>query len=148
MEINVESLLASGMSPESIGEMVRMEAAKQAIKQKDKKNEQVAAARQEAATALDKYFNLILDLDEPVDFNSAADLEDVFKEIEEEAETVAGLIKELKKTARSKSKVESSEEKKCDCEKSAKSRDAARPHVRELSEEQVNAILRDFLGTL
>lgn len=148
MEINVESLLASGMSPESIGEMVRIEAAKQAIKQKDKRKAQVSAARVEAATALSKYFNIILDLDEIDDFNSAAVLEEVFEEIEEEAEIIAGLMKGLRQNARSNSKVEKSETKERTCEKLTKSKEVAKPRARELSEEQVNAILRDFLGTL
>ena len=60
MEINIEKLLESGMSPESIGKMVQMEAQKKQEKDKKADAEKVAAARTKICEALWDYFTLIL----------------------------------------------------------------------------------------
>ena len=59
MEINIEKLLESGMSPESIGKMVQMEAQKKQEKDKKADAEKMAAARAKICEALWDYYALI-----------------------------------------------------------------------------------------
>ena len=59
MEINIEKLLESGMSPESIGKMVQMEAQKKQEKNKKADAEKIAAARTKICEALWDYYALI-----------------------------------------------------------------------------------------
>lgn len=68
MEINIEKLLESGMSPESIGKMVQLEAQKKQEKNKKADAEKVAAARTKVCEALWDYCNLMCP-DETMDKN-------------------------------------------------------------------------------
>ena len=52
MEINIEKLLESGMSPESIGKMVQVEAQKKQEKDKKADAEKMSAARTKVCEAL------------------------------------------------------------------------------------------------
>lgn len=84
MEINIEKLLESGMSPESIGKMVQLEAQKKQEKNEKADAEKIAAARDKAAHALWDYFTLIcpddsMDKDEFVNIFSREFLE--FEEV-------------------------------------------------------------------
>ena len=70
MEINIEKLLESGMSRESIGKMVQMEAQKKQEKDKKADAEKVAAARTKVCEAMWDYLNLMFpDEDNDTDKN-------------------------------------------------------------------------------
>lgn len=74
MEINIEKLLESGMSPESIGKMVQLEAQKKQEKNKKADAEKVAAARNKACEALWDYYTLMCPDDDSVDKDEFIDI--------------------------------------------------------------------------
>lgn len=87
MEINIEKLLENGMSPESIGKMVQMEAQKKQEKDKKADAEKMAAARTKICEALWDYFALILP-DESRDVDKNDFINNLSQEISEFEEVI------------------------------------------------------------
>ena len=157
MEINIEKLLESGMSPESIGKMVQVEAQKKQEKDKKADAEKIAAARTKICEALWDYFTLILpDEDSDVDKNDFID--NLSQEISEFEEVITSpLMQQFFKqpTSRCSCKEQTSEPQKCvkNDEQKRTSRyqertPRAKVRVEELDEAAIDKLVRDFARTL
>lgn len=153
MEINIEKLLESGMSPESIGKMVQMEAQKKQEKDKKADAEKVAAARIKICEALWDYFSLILpDEDKDIDKNDFVN--NLSREISEFEEVITNpLIQQIFKqpTSRCSCKEQTSEPQKCvkdngyGCQEKTP---RVKVNVEELDEAAIDKMIRDFARTL
>ena len=157
MEINIEKLLESGMSPESIGKMVQMEAQKKQEKDKKADAEKVAAARIKICEALWDYFSLILpDEDKDIDKNDFVN--NLSQEISEFEEVITSpLMQQIFKqpTSRCSCKEQTSEpqknvkngEQKCTSRYQERT-PRAKVNVEELDEAAIDKLISDFVRTL
>lgn len=157
MEINIEKLLESGMSPESIGKMVQLEAQK-----KQEKNREADVARLEAARfkVLESYWEYMNIID-PYE-GSDADKEAFFQEMRamllENEEVIANILTQQKfqqSTSRCSCKEQTSEPQKNvknDKWKSMPGYKERTPRVKvnveELDEAAIDKLIRDFARTL
>ena len=157
MEINIEKLLENGMSPESIGKMVQMEAQKKQEKDKKADAEKMAAARTKVCEALWDYFTLMFpDEDRDVDKNGF--INNLSQEISEFEEVITSpLMQQIFKqpTSRCSCKEQTSEPQKCvkSDEQKRTSRYQERPprakvSVEELDEAAIDRLISDFVRTL
>ena len=157
MEINIEKLLESGMSPESIGKMVQVEAQKKQEKDKKADAEKVAAARTKVCEALWDYFALILpEENRSVDKNDF--INNLSQEISEFEEVITSpLMQQIFKqpTSRCSCKEQTSEPQKC-VKKDEQKRTPryqertprAKVSVEELDEAAIDRLISDFVRTL
>ena len=155
MEINIEKLLESGMSPESIGKMVQMEAQKKQEKNKKADTEKVAAARTKICEALWDYYTLIFP-DNNEDKNEFID--SLSQEILEFEEVITSpLMQQIFKqpTSRCSCKEQTSEPQKNvkNGEQKRTSRyqertPRAKVSVEELDEAAIDKLISDFVRTL
>ena len=157
MEINIEKLLESGMSPESIGKMVQMEAQKKQEKDKKADDEKVAAARTKICEALWDYYVLIFpDDSNNIDKNEFID--SLSQEILEFEEVITSpLMQQIFKqpTSHCFCKEQTSEPQKCvkNDEQKRTSRyqertPRAKVSVEELDEAAIDKLISDFVRTL
>ena len=157
MEINIEKLLESGMSPENIGKMVQMEAQKKQEKDKKADAEKVAAARIKICEALWDYFALILpDEDNNIDKNDFVN--NLSREISELEEVITNpLIQQIFKqpTNRCSCKKQKSESQKCVKDDGygygsgyQDKTPRVKVNVEELDEAAIDKLIRDFARTL
>ena len=157
MEINIEKLLESGMSPESIGKMVQMEAQKKQERDKKADAEKVAAARTKICEALWDYYVLIFpDDSNGMDKNEFID--SLSREISEIEEVITNpLMQQIFKqpTSRCSCKEQTSEPQKCvkNDEQKRTSRyqertPRAKVSVEELDEAAIDRLISDFVRTL
>jgi hypothetical protein len=155
MEINIEKLLESGMSPESIGKMVQLEAQKKQEKNKKANAEKVAAARTKVCEALWDYCNLIC----PNDTMDKNEFINIFsQEISEFEDFITNpLMQQIFKqpTSRCSCKEQTSETQKSvkndewKCMPGYQERTPrVKVNVEELDDAAINKIIRDFVGTL
>ena len=157
MEINIEKLLESGMSPENIGKMVQMEAQKKQEKDKKADAEKVAAARIKICEALWDYFTLILP-DESGDVDKNDFVDNLSQEISEIEEVITNpLMQQIfkKPTSRCSCKKQTSEPQKCvkdDGYRYGSGYQDKTPRVKvnveELDEAAIDKLIRDFARTL
>ena len=157
MEINIEKLLESGMSPESIGKMVQMEAQKKQEKDKKADTEKVAAARTKVCEALWDYFALILP-DESRDVDKNGFINNLSQEISEFEEVITSpLMQQIFKqpTSRCSCKEQTSEPQKNvknDEQKRTSRYQERTPRVKvnveELDEAAIDRLISDFVRTL
>ena len=153
MEINIEKLLESGMSPESIGKMVQMEAQKKQEKNKKADAEKVAAARTKICEALWDYYVLLFP-DNNEDKNEFID--SLSQEILEFEEVITSpLMQQIFKqpTSRCSCKEQKSETQKCvknDDRKRTSRYQEKRPRVEieKLDEAAIDKLISDFVRTL
>ena len=155
MEINIEKLLESGMSPESIGKMVQMEAQKKQEKDKKADSEKVAAARTKICEALWDYYALIFpDDSNNIDKNEFID--SLSQEILEFEEIITSpLMQQIFKqpTNHCSCREQKSETQKCvknDDQKRTSRYQEKRPRVKveELDEAAIDKLIRDFVRAL
>ena len=157
MEINIEKLLESGMSPENIGKMVQMEAQQKQEKDKKADAEKVAAARIKICEALWDYFALILpDEDNNIDKNDFVN--NLSREISELEEVITNpLIQQIFKqpTNRCSCKKQKSESQKCVKDDGygygsgyQDKTPRVKVNVEELDEAAIDKLIRDFARTL
>lgn len=155
MEINIEKLLESGMSPESIGKMVQLEAQKKQEKNKKADAEKVAAARDKAAHALWDYFTLLC----PDDSMGKDEFIDIFsREFSKFEEVITNpLMQQIFKqsTSRCSCKEQRSETQKCvkndEWERMPGYRERTprvKVNVEELDDAAIDKLIRDFARTL
>ena len=157
MEINIEKLLENGMSPESIGKMVQMEAQKKQEKDKKADAEKMAAARTKVCEALWDYFTLMFP-DEDNDIDRKEFIDSLSQEIFEFEEVITNpLMKQIFKqpTSRCSCKEQTSEPQKCvknDEQKHTSRYQERTPRVKvnvdELDEAAIDRLISDFLRTL
>ena len=157
MEINIEKLLESGMSPESIGKMVQAEAQKKQEKDKKADAEKVAAARTKVCESLWDYFGLLLP-DESRDVDKNGFINNLSQEISEFEEVITSpLMQQIFKqpTSRCSYKEQTSEPQKCvkNDEQKRTSRyqertPRAKVSVEELDEAAIDRLISDFVRTL
>ena len=157
MEINIEKLLESGMSPEGIGKMVQMEAQKKQEKDKKADAEKMAAARTKVCEALWDYFALVLP-DESRDVNKNDFINNLSQEISEFEEVITSpLMQQIfeQPTSRCSCKEQTSEPQKCvknDEQKHTSRYQERTPRVKvnveELDEAAIDRLIRDFARTL
>jgi hypothetical protein len=156
MEINIEKLLESGMSPESIGKMVQLEAQKKQEKNKKADAEKKAAARVKASEALWDYYTLVCPDDDSIDKNEFVDI--LSREFLEFEDFITNpLMQQIFKqpTSRCSCKEQTSEPQKCvkndewKCMPGYQERTPrVKVNVEELDDAAINKIIRDFVGTL
>ena len=155
MEINIEKLLESGMSPESIGKMVQMEAQKKQEKDKKADAEKIAAARTKICEALWDYYALIFpDDSNNIDKNEFID--SLSQEILEFEEVITSpLMQQIFKqpTNHCFCREQKSETQKCvknDDQKRTSRYQEKRPRVKveELDEAAIDKLIRDFVRAL
>lgn len=156
MEINIEKLLESGMSPESIGKMVQLEAQKKQEKNKKADAEKVAAARAKACEALWDYYTLMCPDDDSVDKDEFVDI--LSREFSEFEEVITNpLMQQIFKqpTSRCSCKEQTSEPQKCvkndEWERMPRYQERTprvRVNVEELDEAAIDKLIRDFARTL
>ena len=155
MEINIEKLLESGMSPESIGKMVQMEAQKKQEKDKKADSEKMAAARTKICEALWDYYALIFpDDSNNIDKNEFID--SLSQEILEFEEVITSpLMQQIFKqpTNHCSCREQKSETQKCvknDDQKRTSRYQEKRPRVKveELDEAAIDKVIRDFVRAL
>ena len=157
MEINIEKLLESGMSPESIGKMVQMEAQKKQEKDKKADAEKMAAARTKVCEALWDYFGLLLP-DESRDVDKNGFINNLSQEISEFEEVITSpMMQQIFKqpTSRCSCKEQTSEsqksvkndEQKCTSRCREKT-PRVKVNVEELDEAAIDKLIRDFARTL
>ena len=155
MEINIEKLLESGMSPESIGKMVQMEAQKKQEKDKKADAEKMAAARTKICEALWDYYALIFpDDSNNIDKNEFID--SLSQEILEFEEVIKSpLMQQIFKqpTNHCSCREKKSETQKCvknDDQKRTSRYQEKRPRVKveELDEAAIDKLISDFVRTL
>jgi hypothetical protein len=156
MEINIEKLLESGMSPESIGKMVQLEAQKKQEKNKKADAEKMAAARVKASEALWDYYTLVCPDDDSIDKNEFVDI--LSREFLEFEDFITNpLMQQIFKqpTSRCSCKEQTSESQKCvkndewKCMPGYQERTPrVKVNVEELDDAAINKIIRDFVGTL
>ena len=157
MEINIEKLLENGMSPESIGKMVQMEAQKKQEKDKKADAEKVAAARTKICEALWDYFALVLP-DESRDVDKNGFINSLSQEISEFEEVITSpLMQQIFKqpTSRCSCKEQTSEPQKNvknDEQKHTSRYQGRTPRVKvnvdELDEAAIDRLISDFVRTL
>ena len=157
MEINIEKLLESGMSPESIGKMVQVEAQKKQEKNKKADAEKMAAARTKVCEALWDYFGLLLP-DESRDVDKNGFINNLSQEISEFEEVITSpLMQQIFKqpTSRCSCKEQTSEPQKCvknDEQKRTPRYQERTPRakvsVEELDEAAIDKLISDFVRTL
>lgn len=155
MEINIEKLLESGMSPESIGKMVQLEAQKKQEKKKKNKAdaEKAAAARTKVCEALWDYCNLMCP-DETMDKNEFISI--FSREISEFEDFITNpLMQQIFKqpTSRCSCKEQTSETQKCvkddEWERMPGYKEKTlKVNVDELDDAAINKIIKDFARTL
>lgn len=157
MEINIEKLLENGMSPESIGKMVQMEAQKKQEKDKKADAEKIAAARTKVCEAMWDYFALILpDEDNDIDKNDFID--NLSQEISEFEEVITNpMMQQIFKqpTSRCSCKEQTSEpqknvkndEQKCTSRYQERT-PRAKVSVEEFDEAAIDKLISDFVRTL
>lgn len=156
MEINIEKLLGSGMSPESIGKMVQLEAQKKQEKNKKADAEKMAAARTKVCEALWDYYTLVCPDDDGIDKNEFVDI--LSREFLEFEDFITNpLMQQIFKqpTSRCSCKEQTSEPQKCvknDEWKSMPGYQEKTPRVKvnveELDDAAIDKLIRDFVGTL
>lgn len=154
MEINIEKLLESGMSPESIGKMVQLEAQKKQEKNKKADAEKVAAARTKVCEALWDYCNLMCPDDDNVDKNEFISI--FSREISEFEDFITNpLMQQIFKqpTSRCSCKEQTSETQKCVKDDEWKrmpgyKEKTLKVNVDELDDAAINKIIKDFARTL
>ena len=157
MEINIEKLLESGMSPESIGKMVQVEAQKKQERDKKADAEKMAAARTKVCEALWDYFALVLP-DESRDVDKNGFINNLSQEISEFEEVITSpLMQQIFKqpTSRCSCKEQTSEPQKNvkNDEQKRTSRCQERTprvkvNVEELDEAAIDRLISDFVRTL
>ena len=157
MEINIEKLLESGMSPESIGKMVQVEAQKKQERDKKADAEKMAAARTKVCEALWDYFGLLLP-DESRDVDKNGFINNLSQEISEFEEVITSpLMQQIFKqpTSRCSCKEQTSEPQKCvknDGQKRTSRYQERTPRakvsVEELDEAAIDRLISDFVRTL
>ena len=152
MEINIEKLLESGMSPESIGKMVQVEAQKKQEKDKKADAEKIAAARTKVCEALWDYFALILP-DESRDVDKNGFINNLSQEISEFEEVITSPL--MQHTSRCSCKEQTSESQKCvknDEQKRTSRYQERTPRVKvnveKLDEAAIDRIISNFVRTL
>ena len=156
MEINIEKLLESGMSPESIGKMVQMEAQKKQEKDKKADAEKVAAARSKLRFALWDYYVLLCPDIESIDKDEFVSI--LNQEISEFEEVITSpLMQQIFKqpTSRCSCKEQTSEPQKNvknDEQKRASRCQERTPRakvsVEELDEAAIDRLISDFVRAL
>ena len=157
MEINIEKLLENGMSPESIGKMVQVEAQKKQERDKKADAAKIAAARIKVCEALWDYFTLMFpDENDDIDKNDFINI--LSQEISEFEEVITNpLMKQIFKqpTSRCSCKEQTSEPQKCvkNDEQTRTSRyqertPRAEVSVEELDEAAIDRLISDFVRTL
>ena len=155
MEINIEKLLESGMSPESIGKMVQMEAQKKQEKDKKADAEKMAAARTKICEALWDYYTLIFP-DDSNDIDKNEFIDSLSREILEFEEVITSpLMQQIFKqpTNHCSCKEQKSKTQKCvknDDQKCTSRYQEKRPRVKveELDEAAMDKLISDFVRTL
>ena len=157
MEINIEKLLENGMSPESIGKMVQMEAQKKQERDKKADAEKMAAARTKVCEAMWDYFALILP-DEDRDIDKNGFINNLSQEISEFEEVITSpMIQQIFKqpTSRCSCKAPTSEPQKNvkNGEQKRTSRyqertPRAKVSVEKLDEAAIDKLISDFVRTL
>ena len=153
MEINIEKLLENGMSPESIGKMVQMEAQKKQEKDKKADTEKVAAARTKVCEAMWDYLTLMFpDENDDMDKNDFINI--LSQEISEFEEVITNpLMKQIFKqpTSRCSCKEQTSEpQKNVNYDKLGYQAEIprAKVDVDEFDEAAIDKLIRDFVRTL
>ena len=153
MEINIEKLLNSGMSPESIGKMVQLEAQKEQEKDKKADAEKMAAARTKVCEAMWDYLTLMFpDEDNDMDKNDFVDI--LSQEISEFEQVFTNpLLKQIfeQSTSRCSCKEQTSEpQKNVNCGKQRYQAETPRVkvNVEELNEAAIDKLIMDFARTL
>ena len=149
MEINIEKLLESGMSPESIGKMVQVEAQKKQEKDKKADAEKMAAARTKVCEALWDYFGLLLP-DESRDVDKNGFINNLSQEISEFEEVITSpLMQQIFKqpTSRCSCKEQTSEPQK-NVNYDKLGYQAETPRAEEFDEAAIDKLIRDFVRTL
>ena len=153
MEINIEKLLNSGMSPESIGKMVQLEAQKKQEKDKQANAEKVAAARTKVCEALWDYYALMLpDADNKMDKNDF--INSLSQDILELEQVITNpLMQQIFKqpTNHCSCKEQTSEpQKNVNCGKQRYQAETPRVkvNVEELDEAAIDKLIMDFARTL
>ena len=153
MEINIEKLLENGMSPESIGKMVQMEAQKKQEKDKKADAEKVAAARTKICEALWDYFTLILP-DESGEVDKNDFVNNLSQEISEFEQVITNpLMQQIFKqpTSRCSCKEQTSEpQKNVNYDELGYQAEIPRVkvNVEEFDEAAIDKLIRDFVRTL
>ena len=157
MEINIEKLLESGMSPESIGKMVQVEAQKKQEKDKKADAEKIAAARTKVCEALWDYFVLVLP-DESRDVDKNGFINDLSQEISEFEEVITSPLMQQffkqptnrcsckEQTSEPQKNVKNGEQKRTSRYQERTPR--AKVSVEELDEAAIDKLVRDFARTL
>ena len=153
MEINIEKLLENGMSPESIGKMVQMEAQKKQENDKKADAEKVAAARTKVCEAMWDYLTLMFpDENDDIDKNDFVDI--LSQEISEFEEVITSpLMQQIFKqpTSRCSCKEQMSEpQKNVNYDKLGYQAETPRVKVdaEEFDEAAIDKLIRDFVRTL
>ena len=153
MEINIEKLLENGMSPESIGKMVQMEAQKKQEKDKKADAEKMAAARTKVCEAMWDYLTLMFpDEDNDMDKNDFVDI--LSQEISEFEQVITNpLMQQIFKqpTSRCSCKEQTQEpQKNVNYDKLGYKTEIprAKVDVEELDEAAIDKLIRDFARTL
>ena len=153
MEINIEKLLENGMSPESIGKMVQMEAQKKQERDKKADAEKVAAARTKVCEAMWDYLNLMFpDEDNDTDKNDFINI--LSQEISEFEQVITNpLMQQIFKqpTNRCSCKEQTSEpQKNVNYDKRGYQAETprAKVDVEEFDEAAIDKLIRDFVRTL
>ena len=157
MEINIEKLLESGMTPESIGKMVQMEAQKKQEKDKKADAEKMAAARTKICEAMWDYLTLMFP-DDSNDIDKNEFINNLSQEISEFEEVITSpLMQQIFKqpTSRCSCKEQTSEPQKCvknDEQKCTSRYQEKAPRVKvnveELDEAAIDKLISDFVRTL
>ena len=153
MEINIEKLLENGMSPESIGKMVQMEAQKKQEKDKKADVEKLAAARTKICEAMWDYLTLMFP-DEENDTDKNDFINILSQEISEFEEVITNpLMKQIFKqpTSRCSCKEQMSEpQKNVNYDKRGYQAEIprAKVDVEEFDEAAIDKLIRDFVRTL
>lgn len=153
MEINIEKLLENGMSPESIGKMVQMEAQKKQEKDKKADAEKMAAARTKVCEAMWDYFILMFP-DEDNDMDKNGFINNLSQEISEFEEVITSpLMQQIFKqpTSRCSCKEQTSEpQKNVNYDKRGYQAETPRVKVNvdEFDEAAIDKLIRDFVRTL
>lgn len=155
MEINIEKLLESGMSPESIGKMIQLEAQKKQEKNKKAEDARLEAARFKVLESYWEYMNVI----DPYE-GSDADKEAFFQEMRamllENEEVIANILTQQKfqqSTSHCSCKEQTSEsQKNVDYDKwksmPGYQEKRVRVNVEESDEAAIDKLIRDFVRTL
>lgn len=153
MEINIEKLLNSGMSPESIGKMVQLEAQKEQEKDKKADADKLAAARIKVCEALWDYYVLMLpDEDNEIDKNKFID--SLSQDILEFEQVITNpLLQQIFKqsTSHCSCKEQTSEpQKNVNCGKYGYEAETpkVKVNVAELDEAAIDKLIMDFARTL